>query len=154
MQHCRGRLDDVLGGLSGAAEAVVSGHGKVLVAAAAVLQLKHLAGDDCVLLGHTAHKDDGAHVKLAGRRVEVSSGVVVSRSRLVELTSYQTLSLLPNTLMLLRCVMALSTAYSSPISTSAVPGTLFMNFTFNHINAQFKLNCVIFGAFREETTTF
>lgn len=134
MQHCRGRLDDVFGGLSGTAEAVVSGHGKVLVAAAAVLQLKHLAGDDGVLLGHTAHKADGAHVKPAGWRVEVSSGLCVSRSRLVVSTSYQTLSLLPNTLMLLRCVMALSTAYSSPISTSAVPGTLFMNFTFSHIN--------------------
>lgn len=139
MQHCRGRLDDVLGGLSGAAEAVVSGHGKVLVAAAAVLQLKHLAGDDCVLLGHTAHRTQGRwrsrQAKLAGWRVEeVSSGVFVRRSRLVVLTSYQTLSLLPNTLMLLRCVMALSTAYSSPISTSAVPGTLFMNFTFSHIN--------------------
>lgn len=42
---------------------------------------------------------------------------------------YHTLSLLLKTLILLRCVMARSTAYSSPISTRAVPGTLFMNFT-------------------------
>lgn len=65
MQH-RGRgLDDVFGRLPGAAEAVVPGHGKVLVAAAAVLQLEHLAGDDGVLLGHTAHKEEGAQVQLA-----------------------------------------------------------------------------------------
>lgn len=42
---------------------------------------------------------------------------------------YQTLSLFPNNLTLLRCVTALSTAYSSPISTSAVPGIVFINFT-------------------------
>lgn len=70
MQHCRRRLDDVFGGLSGAAEAVVSGHGKVLVAAAAVLQLKHLARDDGVLLGHAAHKGEGCtrHASGGGRR--------------------------------------------------------------------------------------
>lgn len=50
------RLDDVLGGLSCAAEAIVPGHGEVLVAAAAVLQLKHLTGYHRVLFGHTAHK--------------------------------------------------------------------------------------------------
>ena len=45
VEHGGGRLDDVFGGLAGAAEAVVARHGEVLVAAAAVLQLKHLAGD-------------------------------------------------------------------------------------------------------------
>lgn len=51
MQHCRRGLNDVLGGLSSAAEAVVPGHGEVLVAAAAVVQLEHLTGDDSMLLG-------------------------------------------------------------------------------------------------------
>lgn len=55
VQHRRWRLDDVFGGLPGAAEAVVPGHGEVLIAAAAVLQLKHLTGDHGVLLGHAAH---------------------------------------------------------------------------------------------------
>ena len=53
VEHSRGGLDDVLGGLAGTAEAVVARHGEVLVAAGAVLQLKHLAGDHRVLLGHT-----------------------------------------------------------------------------------------------------
>ena len=57
MQHTGGRLDDVLGRLADTGEAVVARHGKVLVAAAAVLQLKHLAGDDRVLLGHTASRE-------------------------------------------------------------------------------------------------
>lgn len=56
MQHCRRRLDNVLGGLSSAAEAVVPGHGEVLVAAAAVFQLEHLTGDDGVLLGDAGTK--------------------------------------------------------------------------------------------------
>lgn len=55
MQHCRWRLDYVLGGLSSTAEAVVPGHGEVLVAAASIVQLKHLTGDDCMLLGDTGH---------------------------------------------------------------------------------------------------
>lgn len=57
MQHTGGWLDDVLGGLALAGEAVVPGHGKVLIAAAAVLQLKHLAGDDRMLLGHTGERE-------------------------------------------------------------------------------------------------
>lgn len=57
MQHSGGRLDDVLGRLAHAAEAVVPGHGEVLVAAAAVLQLKHLTGDDRVLLGDTGGRE-------------------------------------------------------------------------------------------------
>lgn len=57
MQHTGGWLDDVLGGLALAGEAVVPGHGKVLIAAAAVLQLKHLTGDDRVLLGHTGGRE-------------------------------------------------------------------------------------------------
>jgi len=63
VQHCRRRLDDVFGGLSGAAEAVVPRHGEVLVAAAAVLQLEHLAGDHRVLLRHTAHTHTHTHTQ-------------------------------------------------------------------------------------------
>lgn len=51
MQHGSRRLDDVPVALC-AAEAVVSGQTEVLVAAAAVWQLKHLAGNHCLLLGH------------------------------------------------------------------------------------------------------
>lgn len=51
MQHGGRRLDDVPAALC-AAEAVVSGQTEVLVAAAAVWQLKHLAGNHCLLLGH------------------------------------------------------------------------------------------------------
>lgn len=68
VQHCRRRLDDVLGGLPGAAEAVVPGHGEVLVAAAAVVQLEHLTGDDRVLLGDTRHKKKSMSKGLDGLR--------------------------------------------------------------------------------------
>lgn len=51
VQHGGGRLDDVPAALC-AAEAVVSGQTEVLVAAAAVLQLKHLTGNHRLLLGH------------------------------------------------------------------------------------------------------
>lgn len=53
VQHGGGRLDDVAAGLQ-AAEAVVPGQAEVLVAAAAVGQLKHLAGNHRLLLGHAA----------------------------------------------------------------------------------------------------
>lgn len=46
--------------------------------------------------------------------------------------SHQTFSFFPNTLVPLRWVTARSTAYSSAISTSAVPGMLFINFTCKH----------------------
>lgn len=62
----------------------------------------------------------------------------VTRSPVVR-CSYQTLSFLPNTLIPLRWVTARSTAYSSPISTKAVPGTLFMNFTCQHKHLQFEM---------------
>lgn len=51
-----GRLDDVPAALC-TAEAVVSGQTEVLVAAAAVGQLKHLTGNHCLLLGHTGGGD-------------------------------------------------------------------------------------------------
>lgn len=62
VQHTRRRLDDVLGGLTGAGEAVVAGHGEVLVAAGAVLQLEHLTGDDGVLLRHADHREHNTHI--------------------------------------------------------------------------------------------
>lgn len=46
------RLNDVPAALR-TAEAVVSGQTEVLVAAAAVRQLKHLTRNHCLLLGHT-----------------------------------------------------------------------------------------------------
>ncbi len=55
MQHTGGRLDDVLGRLAGAGEAVVTRHSEVLIAAGAVIQLKHLTGDHSVLLRHATH---------------------------------------------------------------------------------------------------
>ena len=45
------------------------------------------------------------------------------------LGTYQTFSFCPNMKLLLRWVMARSTAYPSAISTMAAPGLLFMNFT-------------------------
>lgn len=52
VQDGGGRLDDVPAALC-AGEAVVSGQTEVLVAAAAVGQLKNLTGNDRLLLGHT-----------------------------------------------------------------------------------------------------
>ena len=57
VQHAGWGLDDVLRGLASTHESVVAGHGKVLVAAGTVLQLKHLAWDDGLLLGHTAEEE-------------------------------------------------------------------------------------------------
>lgn len=51
VQHGGGRLDDVPAAVR-AAEAVVSGQTEILIAAAAVGQLKHLAGNHSLLLGH------------------------------------------------------------------------------------------------------
>lgn len=51
VQDGGGRLDDVPAALC-IAEAVVSGQAKVLVAAAAVGQFKHLTGNHRLLLGH------------------------------------------------------------------------------------------------------
>lgn len=52
VQDGGGRLDDVPAALR-AAETVISGQTEVLVAAAAVRQLKHLTGNHRLLLGHT-----------------------------------------------------------------------------------------------------
>ncbi len=51
VQDGSGRLDDVPAGLC-IAEAIVSGQTEVLVAAAAVRELKHLTGNHSLLLGH------------------------------------------------------------------------------------------------------
>lgn len=55
VQHSSWRLDDVPVAVC-AAEAVVSGQAEVLIAAAAISQLKHLTGNHCLLLGNTEGK--------------------------------------------------------------------------------------------------
>lgn len=55
VQHGGRRLDDVPATLW-AAEAVVSGQIEVLIAAAAIRQLKHLTGNHRLLLGHTERR--------------------------------------------------------------------------------------------------
>lgn len=51
VQHGGRRLDDVPAAVR-AAEVIVSGQTEVLIAAAAVGQLKHLAGNHSLLFGH------------------------------------------------------------------------------------------------------
>lgn len=71
VQDGGGRLDDVPAALR-AAEAVVSGQTEVLVAAAAVGQLEHLAGNHRLLLGHADVEFLAEHLDA----VEVSHGSV------------------------------------------------------------------------------
>lgn len=73
MQHGSRRLDDVPVALR-AAEAVVSGQTEVLVAAAAVWQLKHLAGNHRLLLGHAGGVDEKDQFnRIAWRQEQVSA---------------------------------------------------------------------------------
>lgn len=55
VQDSSRRLDDISAGLC-TAEAVVPGQTKVMVAVAAIRQLKHLTGNDRLLLGHTGEE--------------------------------------------------------------------------------------------------
>lgn len=71
VQNGGGRLDDVPAVLD-AAEAVVSGQTEVLEAAAAVVQLKHLAGNHRLLLGHA----DADFPSEQPDAVEVSDGSI------------------------------------------------------------------------------
>lgn len=57
MQHVARVLDAVFGGLLGGREAVVSGAVEVFEAARAVLQVVELSGNDGLLLGHAAGRD-------------------------------------------------------------------------------------------------
>lgn len=65
------RLDDVSVAVS-AAEAVVSGQAEVLVAAAAVSQLKHLAGNHRLLPGYTGTSEPPLNNQLDGRRQRIN----------------------------------------------------------------------------------
>lgn len=74
VQDGGGRLDDVPAAVR-AAEAVVSGQAEVLVAAAAVGQLKHLTGNHRLLLGHTGRKGGREEGGQRGVRCFCAAGV-------------------------------------------------------------------------------
>lgn len=74
VQDGGGRLDDVPAAV-GSAEAVVSGQTEVAVAAAGVAELKHLAGNHRLLLGHAEEEGGRCIVNQANKwKTAVSQG--------------------------------------------------------------------------------
>lgn len=103
MEDIAGVLDPVLGRLLGGGEAVVAGATEVLVAAGSVLQPVGLPRHDGLLLGDAARagKGGGGSARQAGLPIAAPP----PRPK-----TYQTLSFCPNMKLLLRWVMARSTA--------------------------------------------
>lgn len=95
---------------------------------------------ECVIWGMSAHCGQQLRTRFCSRPVSPPDHATGLRSN-----THHTLSFLANTLTPLRWVTARSTAYSSPISTNAVPGTLFMNFTCTH-----NLSALVSVIIREE----